>query len=439
MLNIQGVATGQYCDHVSRRQFLTIGAVGGFSLTGLLAAEAKAGVGNSHKAIIMIYLPGGIGHQDSFDLKLDAPSDIRGEFKSIKTNLPGLDICEYLPKMAKIMDKCTVIRSLVGARDEHASNLCMSGYTVAETSQLHRPTMGSVVSQLAGPVDKTVPAYINLAPRTQHPPYNDPGPGFAGIANAALNPNGPMMADMTLAGITLDRLAHRQQMLTSLDAYRRKVDSLDGLDSLSQKAYSILTSSKLVNAMNLDKEDPKLRERYGKGITTPQGDGSPMLNEQFLTARRLVEAGARLVHVSYGFWDWHGNNFKMMKEHLPILDQGISALITDLHERGLDKDVSVIVWGDFGRSPKINKDAGRDHWPRVSCALLAGGGMRHGQVIGSTNRLGEEADDRPIDYKDVCVTLYNRLGIDIVNTPVREMNGRPNYLFAGHEPISELV
>jgi len=128
-----------------------------------------------------------------------------------------------------------------------------------------------------------------------------------------------------------------------------------------------------------------------------------------------------------------------MKEHLPHLDQGVHALITDLHERGLDKDVSVVVWGDFGRSPKINKDAGRDHWPRVSCALLAGGGMRHGQVIGSTNRLGEDADDRPIDYKDVFVTLYNQLGIDIVNTPVPEMNGRPNYLFAGHEPIRELV
>jgi uncharacterized protein (DUF1501 family) len=248
-----------------------------------------------------------------------------------------------------------------------------------------------------------------------------------------------MMADMTLGGITLDRLAHRRQLLTSLDAYRRKVDSLEGLDSLSQKAYDILTSSKLVNAMNLDKEDPKVRARYGKGITAVQGDASPMLNEQFLAARRLVEAGARLVHISYGFWDWHGNNFKMMKEHLPHLDQGVHALITDLHERGLDKDVSVVVWGDFGRSPKINKDAGRDHWPRVSCALLAGGGMRHGQVIGSTNRLGEDADDRPIDYKDVFVTLYNQLGIDIANTPVPEMNGRPNYLFAGHEPIRELV
>jgi hypothetical protein len=439
MLRIEGTSSGSFCDNVSRRQFLKVGAVGALTLPQLLAAEAQAGVGNSHKAVIMIYLPGGIGHQDSFDLKMDSPSDIRGEFKPIKTNLPGLEICEYLPKLATIMDKCTVIRSLVGARDEHASNLCMSGYTQAETSQLHRPTMGSVLSRLEGSVDKTVPPFINMAARTQHPPYNDPGPGFAGIAHSALNPNGPMMADMTLGGITLDRLAHRRQLLTSLDAYRRKVDSLEGLDSLSQKAYDILTSSKLVNAMNLDKEDPKVRARYGKGITAVQGDASPMLNEQFLAARRLVEAGARLVHISYGFWDWHGNNFKMMKDHLPHLDQGVHALITDLHERGLDKDVSVIVWGDFGRTPKINKDAGRDHWPRVSCALLAGGGMRHGQVIGSTNRLGEEADDRPIDYKDVFVTLYNQLGIDIVNTPVPEMNGRPNYLFAGHEPIRELV
>ena len=435
-------------NSLNRRELLQVGGLGamGLTLPMLLEAQLRGSSnpirGNTFgkaKNVIFLWLQGGPPQHETFDPKPDAPVDIRGEFKPIKTNLPGLEICEYLPKLATIMDKCTVIRSLVGARDEHASNLCMSGYTQAETSQLHRPTMGSVLSRLEGSVDKTVPPFINMAARTQHPPYNDPGPGFAGIAHSALNPNGPMMADMTLGGITLDRLAHRRQLLASLDAYRRKVDSLEGLDSLSQKAYDILTSSKLVNAMNLDKEDPKVRARYGKGITAVQGDASPMLNEQFLAARRLVEAGARLVHISYGFWDWHGNNFKMMKDHLPHLDQGVHALITDLHERGLDKDVSVIVWGDFGRTPKINKDAGRDHWPRVSCALLAGGGMRHGQVIGSTNRLGEEADDRPIDYKDVFVTLYNQLGIDIVNTPVPEMNGRPNYLFAGHEPIRELV
>ena len=183
----------------------------------------------------------------------------------------------------------------------------------------------------------------------------------------------------------------------------------------------------------------KIRERYGKGIAQPQGDASPMLNEQFLMARRMVEAGVRVVSVSYGFWDWHGSNFKMLKEHLPVFDQGITALVDDLHQRGLDKDCSVVVWGDFGRSPRINKDAGRDHWPKVSCALLACGGMKTGQVIGSTNRFGEEADDRPVDYKDVFATLYHNMGIDISATPVPDITGRPHYLLEGHEPVPELV
>jgi hypothetical protein len=370
---------------------------------------------------------------------MDAPSDIRGEFKPIKTNIPGVEICEHLPRLAKMMDKVAVIRSLVGARDEHSSNLCLSGYTEAEFRQNKAPTMGSVLTRLEAPVDKTVPSYVNLAARTQHPPYNDPGPGFLGPGYGALNPNGPMLADMTLTDVSLDRLSHRKQLLASLDRYRRRVDTLPELDTMSARAFDILTSSKLVQALDVSREDVKTRERYGKGIDKPQGDASPMLNEQFLAARRLVEAGARLVSVSYGFWDWHGGNFTNMKAHLPVIDQGISALIEDLHQRGLDKDVSVVVWGDFGRSPKINKDGGRDHWPRVSCALLAGGGMKTGQVIGSTNKFGEEPDERPVDYKDVMVTLYHNLGIDIVNTPIPDMTGRPNYLFAGREPLPELI
>ena len=438
MLTIRG-AGGKFCDGLSRRQFLTVGALGGLALPQLLAAEAQAGIRNSHKAVILIYLPGGPGHQDTFDLKMDAPSDIRGEFKPIKTNVSGIEICEHLPRLAKMMDKVAIIRSLVGARDEHSSNLCLSGYTNAEFNQNKAPTMGSVLTRLQGPVDKTVPAYVNLAARTQHPPYNDPGPGFLGPGYGALNPNGPMLADMTLTDVSLDRLSHRKQLLASLDRYRRRVDTLPELDTMSARAFDILTSSKLVQALDVSRETPKTRERYGKGIDKPQGDASPMLNEQFLAARRLVEAGARLVSVSYGFWDWHGGNFTNMKAHLPVIDQGISALIEDLHQRGLDKDVSVVVWGDFGRSPKINKDGGRDHWPRVSCALLAGGGMKTGQVIGSTNKFGEEPDERPVDYKDVMVTLYHNLGIDIVNTPIPDMTGRPNYLFAGREPLPELV
>lgn len=441
MLTIRGNAERGFCDRVTRRQFLQIGglAVGGLTLLDALKIEAQTGVKNRHKSIIMIYLPGGHAHQDTFDLKPDAPAEIRGEFKPIKTNVSGIEICEHLPRMAKQMDKFAVIRSLVGARDEHASNLCFSGYTLAESTQLNPPDIGSVMSKVQGQTDKSTPAFVNLAARTQHQPYNDPGAGYLGIAHNAFNPNGPMLNDMTLKGITLDRLSDRRRLLTAMDRFRGKVDSMRGMDEMSGRAFDMLTSSKLLNALNLDKEDPKVRERYGKGIAQPQGDASPMLNEQFLAARRLVEAGVRFVTVSYGFWDWHGSNFVKLKEHLPIFDQAITALVTDLHERGLDKDVSVIVWGDFGRTPRINKDGGRDHWPRVASALLAGGGMKTGQVIGSTNKFAEEADERPINYKQVVATLYHNVGIDISDTPIHDITGRPNFLLPGHELIPELV
>jgi Protein of unknown function (DUF1501) len=244
---------------------------------------------------------------------------------------------------------------------------------------------------------------------------------------------------MTLTDVSLDRLSHRKQLLASLDRYRRRVDTLPEIDALNSRAFDILTSSKLVQALDVTKEDKKTRERYGIGRLEPVDDGLPMLNDQFLAARRLVEAGVRCVSIGYGRWDYHGANFTQLKSYLPMLDAAVSSLVQDIHDRGMQDDVSVIVWGEFGRTPKINKDAGRDHWPRANFALLAGGGMKMGQVIGSTNKFGEEPDDRPIDIKDVFVTLYNRLGIDIVNTPVPDMTGRPNFLFAGREPIAELI
>ncbi len=441
MLTIRGGSGSAFCDGFSRREFLKIGglALGGLTLTDALAADAATGTRGGHKAIIMVYLPGGPAHQDTYDLKPDAPAEIRGEFKPIKTNVPGIEICEYMPALAKMMDKFAIVRSLVGARDEHASNLCLSGYTNAEFNQNHAPDMGSVISYLQGPVEKTVPPFVNMAAHTQHPPYNDPGPGFLGLEHGALNPNGPMMPDMVLNGVTLDRLADRRRLLDGLDRFRKGVDSMKGLDSLHQKAFDLLTSSKLVSALDVTKEDPKVRAMYGSGISTVQGDASPMIHDQFLAARRLVEAGVRFVTLSYGFWDWHGGNFTNLKKHLPLLDQAVTALVRDLYDRGLDKDVSVVVWGDFGRSPRINKDAGRDHWPRVASCLLAGGGMRTGQVIGSTNRFGEEPDERPVDYKDVFATLYRNIGINIADTPVHDMTGRPNYLLPGHEPIAELI
>jgi hypothetical protein len=388
----------------------------------------------------MVFLAGGPPHQDMVDLKPDAPAEIRGEFKPIKSSVPGIEICEHMPKLAGMMDRFALIRSLVGARDEHTSHICFSGYTMAEFNQNKAPCMGSVLSRLDGPVDRTVAPFVSLSPKCAHMPWGNPGePGFLGLEHAPLLPEGPLMKDMTLSGITLERLADRKKLLESVDRYRRSVDALKGMDALSEQAFNILTSSKLVQALDVTKEDPKVRAMYGTGRDKPVDDGAPMIHDHFLAARRLVEAGARCVTLAYGRWDYHGNNFGQLRSYLPMLDSALTALVTDIYQRGLDKDVSVVVWGEFGRTPSVNKDAGRDHWPRVSFGLLAGGGMRTGQVIGSTTKFAEEPSDRPIHYRDVFVTLYDRMGIDITSTPVPDALNRPHYLYDGHEVIRELV
>jgi len=434
----------RFCDGVSRRNFLKVGALamGGLGLTDILAAEAQAGVKSSHKSVIMVYLPGGLGHQDSFDLKLDAPSQMRGECKPTATNVSGIQICDLMPRLAKMMDKFAIVRSLVGARDEHANPLCLTGYPMAETSK-NQPCLGAVVSNVFGAVDRTVPPFVDLIPKTQHKPYSITAPtGFLGRGYGAMRPDEQGGADMLLSGISQDRLSDRRRLLTSVDRFRRLVDHSDAIqatDAITQQAFNILTSRKFVEALDVSREDPKILEMYGKGQSTPAGDGAPLKNEQFLAARRLVEAGARCVTLAYGFWDFHGGNFSNLKKYLPMLDQAVSALVQDIHNRGLDKDVSVVVWGDFGRTPLINKDAGRDHWPAVASCLLAGGGMRTGQVIGSTTTDGGYADERPVHYRDVFATLYHNLGLDVRSQPVRDTLNRPVYLLEGHEPVSELI
>jgi uncharacterized protein (DUF1501 family) len=254
---------------------------------------------------------------------------------------------------------------------------------------------------------------------------------------------------MALQGITLDRLADRASLLKSVDHFRRAADSsgqMDGLDTFNQQAMGILTSSKLGDALDLSKEDPRIVERYGTGdeVKRIDGNGAPRVPQSFLTARRLVEAGARVVTVNYSKWDWHGGKgneiFKRENEDFPIFDRAITALIDDLHDRGLDQDTTVLVWGEFGRTPKISDKVGRDHWPRVAMALMAGGGMNTGQVIGATDRLGGEAVDRPVTFPEVFATLYHNLGIDVANTTVNDLQGRPQYLVEGNaKPIGELI
>jgi hypothetical protein len=444
MLTIQGRAN-RFCDSISRRGFLRIGGLGlgALTLSDLFRAEAASASPQRQKSVIMVYLPGGPPHQDSFDLKLDAPSEIRGEFKPISTNVPGLQICEHLPRLARMMDKFALIRSISDAVDDHSDFMCMTGRRKNNQPAGGWPTFGATISKLMGAADPSIPPFIGLEPKMQHQPYNASNAGYAGVGHSSFRPSGDGKLDMVLNGVSLERLADRRNLLAELDRFRRDVDAsglMDGMDAFNQQALGVLTSSKLVEALDFQKEKASLIERYGKGDPKVHGDAAPMLNEQFLVARRLVEAGARVVTLAYGFWDYHGNNFGNARNDLPLLDQALSALVEDLHDRGLDKDVSVICWGEFGRSPTINKDAGRDHWPRVTCAMLAGGGMKTGQVIGSSNRLAEHPVDRPVKFQEVFATLYKKAGVDVTNIRIFDQTGVPQYLVdQGIEPIHEVL
>jgi hypothetical protein len=451
MLIVNGAAPdSSFCDGLSRRSFLRIGglALGGLSLPQILAAQqtsprpARSG-GLGHKAVIMVYLPGGPPHQDMYDLKMDASSEVRGPFRPMKTNVEGIQICELMPRLAGVMDKLVPIRSLVDSATLHQSIQCTTGRLPQNPPIGGWPDLGAVVARLQGGTQTTIPPFMCLAPNLVNHGYDIGTPGFLGSAFAPFKPEDEGKRDLTLNGITVERLQDRKQLLASLDQFRRNADNqrvMDGVDAFTQQAFSMLTSSKLATALDLSKEDPRIRERYGTGTATHQGDGAPRLNQQFLLARRLVEAGVRCVSFSYSNWDWHQLNFENARKNLPDFDQAMSALVVDLHDRGLDQDVTVIAWGEFGRSPLINKDAGRDHWPRVTGALLAGGGMRTGQVIGSTSRDGGEVTDRPVYFQEVFATLYHNLGIDVGTAQVTDLGGRPHYLLdLDVKPLRELI
>jgi hypothetical protein len=430
---------------MTRRTWLRIGALGmgGLSLPGLLRAERAAGIRQSHKSVIMIYMVGAPPHQDMYDLKMDAPAEIRGEFRPIATNVPGIQICEHMPYMAKIMDRCVPLRSVYGSPNgSHDSFICYTGRSFLNQPPGGWPAIGAVVSKVQGPASPSVPPFIGLAPDAGHPPYGSPGlPGFLGVGHAAFRPSGPAKADMVLNGISPHRLQQRSSLLSSFDRLRRDLDArgiLEGIDQVNAQALGILTSSKLAKAFDLSQEAPAVRERYGQGDTKNYGDGAPRNPEHFLLARRLVEAGARVVTLNFGRWDFHSQNFSEAKNtHLPIFDRALSALIEDLHERGLSDDVAVVAWGEFGRTPQINNDAGRDHWPQVGGGLIAGNGFRTGQVIGATDRLGGEIADRPVHFGEVHASLHRFLGL-APELKLNDLAGRPRYIIDGHQPMAEL-
>ena len=451
MLQLVG-SKSKFCDGISRRSFLNVGslALGGLSLPQLLQADELSGNKTRHKSVIMIFLPGGPSHLDIWDLKPDAPIEIRGEFQPIQSSIPGFPICEHLPKFAQNLDRFTIIRSLVGAKNEHASELCLSGFGYQDSKIRNQPSLGSAISYLQGPVDRGMPPFVSMVYHTNNL-WRDPGrAGFVGSAHKPFQPNDEGKADMVLQ-MSRNRLNDRRQLLQSVDRLKRAVevsDVMQSVDSYTSQALHMLTSNRLLEALDISKESPETLARYGQGNRDAVDDGSPMNNEDFLIARRLVEAGARCVSVSFGRWDTHScrkagdlaykNNFAQLKEYLPRLEQCLLALTQDLQERGLEDDVAVGVWGEMGRTPRINANGGRDHWPQVSGCILAGGGFNHGQVLGSTTRLAEEAKDRPIHYQNVFASLYQHLGIDVAKVKIPDFNGRPQYLLQHREGIPEL-
>jgi uncharacterized protein (DUF1501 family) len=457
MLTILGKSNSHrngFCDGVSRRNFLQVGgmAMGGIALSDAMYADAAAKTGSNHKAIINIYLPGGPSHIDMWDPKPLAPKEIRGEFAPIKTNVPGIEICEHFPRIAQMMDKFIPIRSISDADGRHDCYQCMTGRRFGSRKPPGGwPSAGGFVSKLQGRVNQAVPPNVALMYTTGNRTWGEPGTGgFLGVQHTPFNLVGrkarSSAESMILKGITLERLKDRQNLMKSLDTFRRDADAtgvMESMDVYSQQAVGILTTSKLADALDLSKEDPKNLARYGKSEEKFQRDGAPKMIENFCIARRLVEAGARFVALNYSRWDWHGGdgmNFPRSRQEFPLLDQGLAALVTDLHERGLDKDVSVVVWGEFGRTPKINKRNSRDHWPRVSCAMLAGGGMRTGQVIGKTNSIGEYAADRPVKFQEVFATLYKNIGLDLNGTRIFDTSGVPRYLVdQGISPMREVI
>jgi hypothetical protein len=437
----------------SRRDFLRIGAlsiggIGGLGLADVLRLKAAGTTKGSVRSVIFVCLPGGPSHLETYDLKPEAPLDYRGDFRPIPTNVAGFDICEHMPLQTRIADKLALVRSVQFVEPlQHELEEVFTGYPKSEK----RPSFGSVISKFRG-TDGRMPSYVSLEYAERVVSYESPQ--YLGMAHRPLNIAGnDFVHNLTMAyGINSARFDDRRALLTTFDDYRERLDAARNrlqADPFTDQALDLVSSGRARDAFDLSREDPKLRERYGnaddKFIYIGQEANSVWDSQKFLLALRLAEAGVPVITLRAGLWDHHGNVVSSvgstiwsgMKTMLPLMDRSISMLVTDLHARGLDKEVAVVVWGEFGRTPKISQN-GRDHWPETSFALFAGGGMKTGQIIGQTDAKGAQPVSRPLGPKNVLATIYHLLGID-AEQKVPDFNGRPQYLLDDCRPIAELV
>lgn len=445
--------------NLSRRDFLqvsSIGLSGGLSLAQRCDVEAGQKTKSNQQSVVMIYLPGGPTQFETFDPKPNAPSEIRGSFSPVQTKVPGIQFCELLPRLSAIADKYSIVRTLVGMENRHESFQCYTGRPGGRTEDGEPaggwPSFGSIVSQLLGPGRDGMIPYVDAAPKMGYNPYNNNGshlqgnpswPGFTGFKHIPFKLEGEVKNDLVLNGIDLSRLHERRSLLETFKRSQKKFE-VDGIDEFQKQAFQMLTSGGFAEAMDLELEPRSVRDRYGAlQETDPSFGGAPQSPGHLLLARRLVEAGVRCVNVAFGAWDWHANREGsieyLSKKYLPLFDRALSVFINDLEERGLLETTTVIVWGEFGRTPRINAKGGRDHWPGTQSVLMAGGGLQGGRIVGETDRVGGVPLNRPVHVQDVFATLYQNLGIDTQTAQITDLSGRPRYLVdEERRPIREL-
>lgn len=442
-------------QQLHRRSFVRAGALGaaGLSLAGLLRQEARGATNHSKRgnSVIILWMRGGPSHIDMWDPKPDAPVDFRGEFGVSNTNVPGIQLSDMLPMCGRLMDKWSIIRSLHHGNAGHSAGdqICFTGYPPGlDPNQNVHPSCGSIANEQLSHLNPELPTYV-MIPRMV--PGTDSA--YLGVANKPFETGadparqGPFKLpnfELT-SGLTVDRLGSRRELLAGFDRLQNAVDDsgqMEAFDRFGHKALDILCSPKAKEAFDLDSEDQALRERYGfMPAFDPMASnrcGAPTWSQRMLLGRRLIEAGVRLVTVDLRWWDTHVLGFDSLRRgFLPRFDKAYSALIEDLQQRGLIDSTLVVAWGEFGRTPRVNKDAGRDHYPNVFSAAIAGGRVQGGRVVGASDAKGAFPKDNPKTPQDVLATIYDHLGIDTKKQYLTPQ-GRPVPVLPYGEPLREL-